>query len=551
MSGERPQPMIVAFEEDPSARLRIESELRKRYGADYEVVVGSIDEAPQMLRRLGGSEVVLVIAGAPEHTPALDVLAESRVRFPRAKRCMSLDWGDRSATDVLLRGAAMGDIDYWAARPWRAPDESFHRAISEFLADWSRANRPPYEIVRLIGNHWDPATSTLRELLTRNSIPFGSYEVGSPEAETILADASVGDDRSPVVVLFDGRALVQPSGTELGAAFGLATSAPRGLFDVVIVGAGPAGLAAAVYAASEGLRVAVVERQAIGGQAGTSSLIRNYLGFPRGVSGAELAQRAYEQAWLFGAEFVYGLDAVDLSIDGDRRAIVLADGSEVDARAVVIASGVSYRLLDDPELMRFQGAGVYYGAATSEAAGLAGVDVAVVGGGNSAGQAALYLASHARRVTMLVRGSSLAESMSAYLIQGLGRASNIEIRYGAEVLGGRGDRRLEGLEVRDVVSGERSMLSVAAVFILIGAEPRTSWLPDAVLRDRWGSILTGADAGPAAGRAALESSVPGVFAVGDVRHGAVKRVASAVGEGSVAIGSVHRYLDSIDSDEVH
>ena len=551
MRGERPQPMIVAFEEDPSARERIESELHKRYGADYEVVVGSIDEAREMLRRLGGSEVVLVIAGAPEHIPALDVLAESRVRFPLAKRCISLDWGDRSATDVLLRGAAMGDIDYWAARPWRAPDESFHRAISEFLADWSRANRPPYEIVRLIGNHWDPATSTLRDLLTRNSIPFGSYEVGSSEAEAILADAGVGDDRSPVVVLYDGRALVQPSGTELGAAFGLATSAPQGLFDVVIVGAGPAGLAAAVYAASEGLRAAVVERHAIGGQAGTSSLIRNYLGFPRGVSGAELAQRAYEQAWLFGAEFVYGLDAVDLSIDGDRRAIVLSDGSEVDARAVVIASGVSYRMLDDPELMRFQGAGVYYGAATSEAAGLAGVDVAVVGGGNSAGQAALYLASHARRVTMLVRGASLAESMSEYLIQGLGRASNIEIRYGAEVIGGRGDRRLEGLEVRDVGSGVRSMLSVAAVFILIGAEPRTSWLPDAVLRDRWGSILTGADAGPGAGRAGLETSVPGVFAVGDVRHGAVKRVASAVGEGSVAIGSVHRYLDSIDSDEVH
>jgi thioredoxin reductase (NADPH) len=335
---------------------------------------------------------------------------------------------------------------------------------------------------------------------------------------------------------------VQPTGAELGAAFGLATSAPSGLFDVAIVGAGPAGLAAAVYAASEGLRAAVVERHSIGGQAGTSSLIRNYLGFPRGVSGAELAQRAYEQAWLFGAEFVYGLDAVDLRIDGDRRTIVLADGSEIEARAVVIASGVSYRML--PDLARFRGAGVYYGAATSEAAGLTGVDVAVVGGGNSAGQAALYLASHARRVTILVRGASLAESMSEYLIKALARASNIEIRYGAEVAGGRGDRRLDGLDVRDVVTGERSVLSVAAVFILIGAEPRTSWLPDAVIRDRWGSILTGSDAG--AGRAGLETSVPGVFAVGDVRHGAVKRVASAVGEGSVAIGSVHRYLESIE-----
>ncbi len=543
MSGGRQQPVILAFEADPPARGRIEVELRKRYGTDYEVIVDSVDEAASTLRRLEGSEVVLVIAGAPEHARALDVLAESRSLFPLARRCISLDWGDRSATDVLLRGAAMGDIDYWAARPWQGPDESFHRAISEFLADWSRANRPPYEIVRLIGSQWDPATSTMRELLTRNSIPYGSYEVGSPDAEAILAGAGVDDDRTPIVVLRDGRALVRPTGAELGAAFGLATSAPSGLFDVAIVGAGPAGLAAAVYAASEGLRAAVVERHSIGGQAGTSSLIRNYLGFPRGVSGAELAQRAYEQAWLFGAEFVYGLDAVDLGIDGDRRTIVLADGSEIEARAVVIASGVSYRML--PDLARFQGAGVYYGAATSEAAGLAGVDVAVVGGGNSAGQAALYLASHARRVTVLVRGSSLAESMSEYLITALARASNIAIRYGAEVAGGRGDRRLEGLNVRDIDSGEVSVLSVAAVFILIGAEPRTSWLPDALLRDRWGSILTGADAG--AVRAGLETSVPGVFAVGDVRHGAVKRVASAVGEGSVAIGSVHRYLDSIEA----
>ncbi|HET6715048.1 MAG TPA: FAD-dependent oxidoreductase [Actinomycetota bacterium] len=546
MSDERPRPVIVAFEEDAAAREQVELELRKRYGSDYEVIVGSIDEAGSTLRRLVGSEVVLVIAGAPDHARALDVLAESRARFQLAKRCLTLNWGDRSATDVLLRGAAMGDIDYWAARPWSARDESFHRAISEFLADWSRANRPPYEVVRLIGTHWDPATSAMRDLLTRNSIPFGSYEAGSADADAILAGSGLDDARLPVVVLHDGRALVQPTGAEVGAAFGLATSAPRGLFDVTIVGAGPAGLAAAVYAASEGLRVAVVERQAIGGQAGTSSLIRNYLGFPRGVSGAELAQRAYEQAWLFGAEFVYGLDAVDLVIDGDRRAVVLADGSKIETRTVIIASGVSYRMLDDPELMRFQGAGVYYGAATSEAPGLAGDDVAVVGGGNSAGQAALYLASHVRRVTVLVRGSSLAESMSEYLIQELDRTSNIEIRYGTEVIGGRGDRRLEGLVVRDAVSGELSTMPLAAVFVLIGAEPRTSWLPGAVLRDRWGSILTGADAGPRAGRAGLETSVPGVFAVGDVRHGAVKRVASAVGEGSVAVGSVHQYLASGD-----
>lgn len=382
MSG-RSIPVLVAFEEDGSARDRVEHELRKRYGTDYEVVVGPVEDAPSVLQGLdrSGREVVLVLAGATIHDRAVEVLVDARARFPRAKRGLTLDWGDRSAADVLLRGSALGDIDHWVARPWTSPDEPFHRAISEFLGDWSRLHGPPYEVVRLIGAGWDAATYEIRDLLTRNSVPFGFYEAGTGDADEMLAAAGVSGDRLPVVVLPDGRAMVQPSGTQIGAAFGLATSAPEGTVDVAIVGAGPAGLAAAVYAASEGLRTAVIERQAIGGQAGTSSLIRNYLGFPRGIGGADLAQRAYEQAWLFGAEFVYGVEASGLEADADPRVVVLSDGSRLDARTVIIASGVTYRMLEIPELERFQGVGIFYGATTSEASALVGEDVAIVGGG--------------------------------------------------------------------------------------------------------------------------------------------------------------------------
>ena len=433
-----PRSMLVAFDEGPAALDTVRRELTQRYGHDYAVLVAPIQEASFELERLAddGRDVVIVLSGARSHADAVAVLAEARRWFPASKRCLVLDWGDRSAADVLLRASDAGDLHYWVPRPWASPDESFHQVISEFLGDWSRTHRPPYEVVRLVGPSWDPATYDLRDMLTRNSVPFGFIEAGTDEANVLLASAGVDADRLPVAVLFDGRVLVQPTGAEIGAAFGIATSAPEGVFDVAIVGAGPAGLAAAVYGASEGLRTACVEHHAIGGQAGTSSLIRNYLGFPRGVSGADLAQRAYEQAWLFGTEFVYS-SAVGLDLSGGTPSLSLQDGSSLAARAVVIATGMSYRMLEAPGLDRLRGAGVYYGAASSEATAVAGQDVAVVGGGNSAGQAASFLATHARQVTLLVRDTSLAESMSEYLVRTLATTPNIEVRFGSEVVGAR------------------------------------------------------------------------------------------------------------------
>jgi thioredoxin reductase (NADPH) len=320
-------------------------------------------------------------------------------------------------------------------------------------------------------------------------------------------------------------------------------------YDVVVVGGGPSGLAACVYASSEGLRTAMLEREAVGGQAGTTSSIRNYLGFPRGVSGRELAQRAYEQAWVFGTEFVYANEARKLRVEGDRRVVTLADGTRVGARAVILAMGVSYRRLDIPSLERFIGAGVYYGAAVTEAEAVRGAPVVVVGGGNSAGQAAVHLAGYATQVTLLVRGPNLADSMSDYLIRQLAALPNVEVRFGVELVEAAGSRALERVSVCDPASGATEVLETAAVFVLIGAEPRTDWLPDDVARDAWGFVLTGDDVGADRGngrrRFPLETTMAGVFAVGDVRHRSVKRVASAVGEGSIAIRLVHDYLATL------
>jgi thioredoxin reductase (NADPH) len=339
---------------------------------------------------------------------------------------------------------------------------------------------------------------------------------------------------------------VDPTYAELAAALGVDIQPAQRTYDLAIVGAGPAGLAAAVSGASEGLSTALLEREAFGGQAGTSSLIRNYPGFPWGVGGAELALRAYQQAWLFGAHFVYGNPAMSLTDEGELRVLKLQDGSEVRSRAVVIATGVAYRRLGIPGLESLVGAGVFYGAATVEAQAVVGKQASVVGGGNSAGQAALHLAKHAKHVTILVRSQSLAASMSAYLIREIDSAPNIEVRYQVDVVGGAGDGRLERLELRDQRSGQVELVPAAGLFVLIGAEPFTDWLPEAVGRDRWGFIFTGPDAGGAWAqeRAAFpfETSMPGIFAAGDVRHGSVKRVASAVGEGSVTIRQVHEYL---------
>ncbi|HEY7359747.1 MAG TPA: NAD(P)/FAD-dependent oxidoreductase, partial [Streptosporangiaceae bacterium] len=454
--------------------------------------------------------------------------------------------GDQSANAAIADAAALGQIDFHLPKPAWEPDEQFHRAVTESLEEWWRHQGGRFEAVTVIGPDPSARVHEIRDLLTRNNIPFGFLPSDSGEGRTALARLGVAGTTRPVVALYTGAVLVDPANAEVAEALGNPVR-PAGLtYDVVIVGAGPAGLAAAVYGASEGLRSALLEREAFGGQAGTSSRIRNYLGFPHGISGAELASRAAQQAWLFGAHFVYGNPATSLAVDGDLRVIGLEDGSQIRGRAVVIATGMAYRRLSVPGLDSLTGAGVFYGAGTAEAHAVAGKPAFVVGGGNSAGQAALHLSKYARRVTILVRSPSLAASMSDYLIREIKNAPNIDVRFRTELAGGGGAGRLEYLELRDKGSGETATEPAGGLFVLIGAEPLTGWLPEQVGRDQWGFILTGQDTGPRwpLRRAPflLETSMPGVFAVGDVRRGTVKRVASAVGEGSIAIRLIHEYL---------
>jgi thioredoxin reductase (NADPH) len=546
---------VLLLVHDPRARDGVEAELRKRYGADYQVITtGSVQETLGVLGQLRDDQrqVSLVLADQrlPEAT-GTELLARVRQLHPAARRVLLITWGDQTIAEPILRATVLGDIDAYVVKPGTPPDEHFHRFVTEQLDEWGRSNLPGLETVRVVGEEWAPRSHELRELLGRNGIPFGFYPADSPEGQRLLQEAGAARKALPAVALFDGRILADPSNAEVGEALGVQTK-PGGSYDVTVIGAGPAGLAAAVYGASEGLSTLVLEPEAIGGQAGTSSLIRNYLGFPTGVSGGDLAVRAYTQAWNFGAEYVYGNPATGLRPEGSELVVTVADGSEVRSRAVVIATGMAYRRLGIPALDALTGAGVFYGAAASEARAMKGSEVFVVGGANSAGQAAVHLARYAAQVTVLVRGRSLADSMSEYLVRAIESAPNIAVRYGVAVTGGTGQSRLEGLTLTDLESGAAETVNAVALFVLIGAEPRTQWLPDAVRRDQSGFVVTGTDLLQAGQPDEqwplrrlpmfLESSLPGVFAVGDVRHGSVKRVAAAVGEGSIAIRLVHDHL---------
>ncbi len=547
---------VVLLADGPQTRGRVEAELCKRYGTDYLIVTaGSAQEALAAMGKLrdGQRQVSLVLAGQRlRDATGTELLARVRQLDPAARRVLLISWGDQASMTAVVQATVLGDLDAYVVRPGTPPDEVFHRSVTEQLGEWARSNLPGIEVVRVVGEEWAARSHELRELLGRNGIPFSFYPVDSPEGQRLLEPGS--GQALPAVVMFDGRVLADPSNAEVAEALGVPTKPGSGRYDVTVIGAGPAGLAAAVYGASEGLSTVVVEPEAIGGQAGTSSLIRNYLGFPSGVSGGDLAVRAYTQAWNFGAEYVYGNPAASLRPEGPELVVTMADGTEVRSRAVVVASGMAYRRLGIPALDALTGAGVFYGAAASEAKAVQGSEVFVVGGANSAGQAAVYLAKYAAQVTLLVRGRSLADSMSEYLIREIDTAPNIAVRCRVAVTGGSGQNRLESLTLTDLESRVAETVGAAALFVLIGAEPRTQWLPDTVHRDQSGFVLTGTDLLDD-GRPArdwplrrlpmfLESSVPGVFAVGDVRYGSVKRVASAVGEGSNAIRLVHDYLRS-------
>ncbi len=548
-------PVLLLVDDDLDRRGEAESQLRSRYGADYQVIVaGSADDPVQLLAELrdGQRQVSVVLAAqSMSGMTGTGFLARVRDYHPAAKCLLLIEWGYGPAPQAILQAIALGHIDDYVARPVTVPDERFHLAVTELLEVWASTNRPRFEFVQVVGEEWSARSHEVRDLLDRNAVPFGFYPVDSEQGQALLRRAGPAA-ALPVILLFGGQVLADPSNTELAAALGVKTRPGAAQYDVAVIGACPAGLAATVYGASEGLATVLLEPEAIGGQAGTSSRIRNYLGFPTGVSGGELALRAFTQAWNFGAEYVYGNAATGLRTDGAERVITLADGTEVRSRAVIIATGVSYRRLGIPALDALIGAGVFYGAATTEAPAMKGEDVFVVGGANSAGQAAVHLARYAAQVTLLVRGPSLTESMSEYLIKEITGTPNIAVRPNTVVTGGGGTGRLENLILQDRLSGTTETVPAVAVFVLIGAEPRTQWLPDAVVRDRWGFLVTGtdllADGHPPAGWSLsrspmfLETSLPGVFAVGDVRRGSVKRVASAVGEGSIAIRLVHDYL---------
>jgi thioredoxin reductase (NADPH) len=541
-------PLLLVLDADDEARERTAGELRRRYGADYEVraepsAVAALDALARW--RAAGGEVALILAD--QWLPGLqgaDFLARAGALAPAAKRGLLVGWGmwgDRPTADAILHAMSLGQIDYYVLKPWRPHDEQFHRTIAEFLHEYARANSTAKELT-IVAPDVSPRAHELRDLLTRNGVPHAYVPSDSERGQALLEQCGLAGEERPVVVRYDGQAMVDPSNAELATVYGVATDLGGDReFDVVVVGAGPGGLAAAVYAASEGLRTLVVERESIGGQAGSSSLIRNYLGFPRGVSGAELAQRAYQQAWVFGSRFVLMRDAIALRQDDDGHVVELAGGLEVRARAVVLACGVRYRQLSAPGLERFAGAGLYYGASVSEARAMAGRQVFVVGGGNSAGQAVLHLARSAAQVTLVVRGESLEASMSQYLISEIAAASNIDVRLHSRVVGADGEGRLQHVVLHDDATGEDTTHRAAGLFVLIGARPHTDWLPADIARDRWGFVLTGHRAEALAGeeRCELETTVRGVFAVGDVRGGSTKRVASAVGEGSVVISQVH------------
>ncbi len=545
------RPNIIVVDDEPAALASLLDALTRRYGADYRVIphlttLGALAELERL--KSDGERVALVIADQwmPEMTGS-DLLVHAHKIFRDAQRALLVEWGDRSAAPAILEGCAMGRLDNYLHKPWSPPEVHLYPAIGEFLADWTRIHGPRMEIVRILGEDPSPRSREIRDLLERNGIPHGFYRADSGEGLRLIEKARLDPTRLPAVVLLDGHVLSNPTNAEIMDALG-ATDVEEPTCDLAIVGGGPAGLASAVYASSEGLRTLVIEREAVGGQAGTSSLIRNYLGFPRGISGAALAQRAYEQAWLFGTKYIFAREARRLEARGTDRVVALADGTEIVAKSVLIATGAAYRRLGIPGLERFTGAGVFY-IVPSDARIVEGKDVFVIGAGNSTGQGVVHLARFARSVTLLVRGDSLEQHMSDYLVREIRARPNVEVRFRTEAVEGHGDGQLERLTIADRERGLRETRPTSALFVLIGAQPHTEWLVDAVQRDAKGFIVTGADVNKEAADWPLdhpptrfETSMPGVFAAGDVRSGSTKRVGSAVGEGAVAMPFIREYL---------
>ena len=554
------KPVLLTVDDDSDVLHSIERDLRRQYAQHYRIVsAGSGTAALDLLRRLQRRNEPLALLLVDHRMPqmtGIEFLKHALQVYPDAKRVLLTAYAD---TDAAIQAINEIKLHHYLLKPWTPPENNLYPVLDDLLDEWQAAFRPAFEGIRLLGTRWSPQSYALREFLARNHVPYQWLDVEAAERDAevrrVLQSVESEDIKLPVLLFPDGERIAQPDPSQIADRIGLRTRSDQEFYDLVILGGGPAGLAAAVYGASEGLRTVVVERDAPGGQAGLSSRIENYLGFPSGLSGADLTRRAVAQAKRFGADILAPQRAVALQADGSYRVTSLEDGGRLSSHAVLIATGVQWRKLNVPGADRLTGAGIYYGAGAFEAASCKDEDVFVIGGANSAGQAAMNFASYARRVIMLVRGESLSTSMSKYLIDECARKPNIEVQYGVQLVEAHGADRLEAISVRCDRTGEVDKTPAFSVFVFIGAEPGTDWLEGVVARDGRGFILTGPDLFLNGQRpkgwlldrdpTLLETSVPGVFAVGDVRHGSVKRVASGVGEGSIAIQFVHQYLAKV------
>src|SRR5580693_3239450 len=550
--AEESRAAVLTVDDDPAVSRAVARDLRRRYGDRYRIVrAESASDGLDALRqmKLRGDLVAAILADyrMPELN-GIEFLEQAMDIYPGARRVLLTAYAD---TGAAIDAINVVDLDHYLLKPWDPPEEKLYPVVDSLLDSWLSSDHRPVPETKVVGHRWSARSSEVREFLARNQVPYRCYSTDEPEGQRLL-DAAEADGLSlPVVITPDGDPLIEPSDTELAARVGLATTPSQDFYDLIVIGGGPAGLGAAVYGASEGLRTVLVERTATGGQAGQSSRIENYLGFPDGVSGAQLTDRARRQATKFGAEVLTTRDVVGLEVRGPARRVTFADGTFLDAQAVILATGVSYRRLGAPGLDDLTGRGVYYGSALTEAAACAGQDVYVVGGANSAGQAAVYLSRFAKSVTMLVRGSSLEKSMSYYLIKQIADIPNISVRTCTEVIGASGEDHLQRLTLRNTGTGTLESVDAQLLFLFIGAAPLTDWLDDIVVRDSRGFVV----AGPVLSTERpprweldrmpyhLETSVPGVFVAGDARSESAKRVASAVGEGALAVMLVHRYLE--------
>ena len=548
------KPTIVAVDDDPQVASAVARDLRGKYAADYRIVAAqSGAEALAALESLQGRGSTVALLLADQRMPEMegtDFLAAARQLFPDAKRVLLTAYAD---TDAAIQAINEVELDYYLMKPWDPPEEKLYPVLDDLLDDW-KANVPaPFDGIRVLGATWSPDTHNTKEFLARNQIPYRFLDVERDADAAATVEASGG--KVPLVILPDDSTLVQPDRRSLAEKVGMRTEAEQPFYDVIVIGGGPAGLAGAVYGASEGLRTALVEREAPGGQAGTSSRIENYLGFPNGISGGDLARRAVTQATRLGAELITAVEATSVTVEDNVKVVSLSDGSEMRAHSILLASGMTLRKLTVPGYDKFQGAGVYYGAAPSEAATFKDGQVYVVGGANSAGQGAMMFSKFAAKVTMIVRGPNLESKMSQYLVDQIGGQPNIEVLLNTKVLEVVGDERVESIRLADVTTEDERVLDASALFIFVGAVPHSNVVEGTVRMNDKGFVYTGPDiflddVKPETWNIdrdpfLMETSVPGIFAAGDVRHGVVRRVASAVGQGSIAISMIHQYLETV------